>query len=293
MLFNKKENDMSEPIRPEDYAEPRYPLCDPKYGEEGMIRPVPQQRIIEKMNEYMSRRDYAGAERHLLYWLEEAKIGRDEGGELLIRNELIGHYRKTGDREKALANCERAIELLDRLDLYGSTTCGTTCVNAGTAMNAFGENERAMELFTKAKKTYESRRDTSPELLGGLYNNMALTCVALRRFEEAFLYYRKALLQMEQVPGGELEQAITCLNMADAAAAEKGPEEGEGQIGTYLDLAAKLLQTENAPRDGYYAFVCEKCAPAFEYYGYFLDAERLKKEAEEIYERNGARTGVL
>ena len=119
-------------------------------------------------------------------------------------------------------------------------------------MNAFGENERAMELFTKAKKTYESRRDTSPELLGGLYNNMA-----------------------------------------DAAAAEKGPEEGEGQIGTYLDLAAKLLQTENAPRDGYYAFVCEKCAPAFEYYGYFLDAERLKKEAEEIYERNGARTGVL
>ena len=28
---------MSEPIRPEDYAEPRCPLCDPKYGEEGMI----------------------------------------------------------------------------------------------------------------------------------------------------------------------------------------------------------------------------------------------------------------
>ena len=33
------------------------------------LRAVPQQRIIEKMDEYMSRRDYAGAERHLLYWL--------------------------------------------------------------------------------------------------------------------------------------------------------------------------------------------------------------------------------
>ena len=58
-----------------------------------MIRPVPQQRIIEKMDEYMSRRDYAGAERHLLYWLEEAAQGQDLRGQLLIRNELIGHYR--------------------------------------------------------------------------------------------------------------------------------------------------------------------------------------------------------
>lgn len=284
---------MSGPIRPGDYLEPRCPLCDPKFGEEGMIRPIPQKRIIEKMDEYMGRRDYAGAERHLLYWLEEAETGRDEGGELLIRNELIGHYRKTGERAKALENCERAMELLEKLGLWGTVTCGTTCVNAGTAMNAFGENERAMELFMRAKKAYESRRDTAPELLGGLYNNMALTCVSLRRFEEAYLYYRKALLEMEQVPGGELEQAITYLNMANAAEAEKGLEEGERQIGTYLGLASGLLQTENAPRDGYYAFVCEKCAPVFAYYGYFLDAERLKKDAEEIYERNGARTGVL
>ena len=45
-----------------------------------------------------------------------------------------------------------------------------------------------------------------------------------------------------------------------------------------------LFRSEGIPRDGYYAFVCEKCAPAFEYYGWFLDAERLKQEAKRIYE---------
>ena len=53
-----------------------------------------------------------------------------------------------------------------------------------------------------------------------------------------------------------------------------------------LDEAYGLLNAEDIPRDGYYAFVCEKCAPAFSYYGYFLAAEELKQRAEEIYERN-------
>ena len=46
-------------------------------------RPVPQQRIVAKMDEYMSRRDYAGAEKHLLYWLEEARQGNDLRGRLI------------------------------------------------------------------------------------------------------------------------------------------------------------------------------------------------------------------
>ena len=70
---------------------------------------IPGRRVIEKLDEYMSRRDYAGAERHLLYWLEEARLGRDERGELVVRNELVGHYRKVGDRDKALAQGEKAL----------------------------------------------------------------------------------------------------------------------------------------------------------------------------------------
>ena len=93
-------------LKPEDYVEPRCLLSGERYGSAPSVIPVPQQRIVEKMNEYMSHRDYDGAERHLLYWLQEAKLGNDLRGQLLIENELIGHYRKVGDREKRFHRVE-------------------------------------------------------------------------------------------------------------------------------------------------------------------------------------------
>ena len=249
------------------------------------IRPVPQQRIMEKMNAYMSRRDYAGAERHLLYWLEEARLGRDLRGELMIRNEMVGHYRKTGEREKAMASAEKALSLVRELDFEGTVSAGTTFVNVATAYNAFGENERALSLFERARPLYESSAATEPALLGGLYNNMGLTLAALGRYDEAFSMYERALSRMASVQGGALEQAITCLNMAEAVEKQRGMEAGESDIYALLDRAAALLETTDAPRDGYYAFVCEKCAPTFEYYGYFAKARELKERADQIYER--------
>ena len=44
-----------------------------------------------------------------------------------------------------------------------------------------------------------------------------------------------------------------------------------------------MLPAEERARIGYYAFVCEKCAPVFEYYGYFLTADRFRETAEKIY----------
>ena len=247
------------------------------------IRPIPQRRVIEKLDEYMSRRDYAGAERHLLYWLEEARMGGDLRGALTVRNELVGHYRKTGQREEALKNAEAALALVDQLDFGDTISAGTTCVNAATAMSAFGENERALALFQRARPLYESSAAIRPELLGGLYNNMALTCAALKRYDEALALYDKALAQMARVPRGALEQAVTCLNMANLLEDRDGMEAAEGEIYALLDRAVALLDGPELEHDGYYAFVCEKCVPTLEYYGYFADAQRLKEEAERIY----------
>lgn len=247
------------------------------------IGPVPQQRIREKLDEYMRRRDYDGAGRHLRYWLQEAREGGDRRGELMLRNECIGHCRKVGDREGALAHVDAALELLDALELAGTVTEGTTCVNAATALNAFGENERALAIFRRARANYEAG-GAEPGQLGGLYNNMALTCTALKRFDEARELYDRALAQMAKVPCGEPERAITCLNMADLEEAQWGMEAGEARIFALVDEAVALLDAPGIPRDGYYAFVCEKCAPTLDHYGYFADARRLAEEAKRIYE---------
>ena len=97
--------------------------------------------------------------------------------------------------------------------------------------------------------------------------------------------FRKALDVMEKQPGGEPEQAITWLNMADAAEAALGAEAAAERVGEYLDRAEELLNTESLPRNGYYAFVCEKCAPVFGHYGYFALEAELNRRAAEIHER--------
>ena len=274
-----------------------------------MIRPVPQRRIIDKMDEYMSRRDYNGAERHLLYWLEEAKLGGDMQGQLMLRNELVGHYRKTGQKEPAMESAARALELLRKLDMESTITAGTTYVNIATACGAFGDHERAIRLFEKARAAYESSSQTETQLLGGLYNNMALTCTELGRCEEALALYEKAADLMGRVPDGELEQAITYLNMANTVEVQLGLEAGEQQINALVERAEELLKAkgeellgkgeaaltdgtdlramkqEERARLGYYAFVCEKCAPTFAYYGYFMTAESLTERSEELVKR--------
>lgn len=273
-------------LAPETYMEPRCLLRDEPYGAVPPARSVPQQRIAAKLDAYMGRRDYAGAERHLLYWVEEAKLGRDLRGELFLCGELVGYYRKTANREEAFRYAERALALLDELDYEGSVTAGTTLVNIATAYSAFGEEEHALTLFEQARAIYEASSMLTPALLAGLYNNMATTCQALDRLDEAFALYEKALALMEQVSGGELERAVTCLNMADAVLRQQGLESGESRISELLDQAYDLLRDPSVPRNGYYAFVCEKCAPAFAYYGYFAAAEELKQAATSFYERS-------
>ena len=94
---------------------------------------------------------------------------------------------------------------------------------------------------------------------------------------------------MGHVENGELEQAITYLNMADAVEAQARvmPQDDESatedEIERLLDTAFDLLDTPTLPRDGYYAFVCEKCAPAFGHHGYFLADEDLRTRANDIY----------
>ena len=272
-------------LKPEDYVEPTCLICDEPYGVTPEVRPIPQQRIIEKLDEYMARKDYAGAERHLNYWQEEAELGYDLKGKLLILNEKIGFYRKTDSKEEACQNIDKALELLDAMDYDGSITAGTTYTNAATACQNFGEPEKAIIYFQRARIAYENSQYTAPDLLGGLYNNMGLSLASLGRYDEAIALFNKALCEMEKVSGGEPERAITYLNMADTFEAQDDPEVSEAMIFDLLDKAYDLLTDTSAPEDGYLAFVYSKCAPVFSHYGYFMAANELTKRSEEIYER--------
>ena len=57
---------------------------------------IPTARILERLEALYAQKEIEAAERHLLYWLAEAKQEQDLSGEYQMHNELMGHYRKNG-----------------------------------------------------------------------------------------------------------------------------------------------------------------------------------------------------
>ena len=275
---------MANELKKEDYQEPQCLLCGPDpQSKEASVTHIPTGRVIEKLDAYFAKNDLAGAERHLLYWEKEAKEGGDDRGCYTVCNELMGLYRKLGRRDEALDYAARTLALADRLGMTEHVTGATALLNAGTVYKAFGQPAQGLPLFEKAKAIYEAQLDPDDIRLAGLWNNMALTLVDLRRFDEALALYQKALALTLRTPQAQGDAAISLLNKANLIEARDGLLDGNEQICACLDKAEALLNDPALPRDGYYAFVCEKCAPTFGYYGYFACSRELEERAEQIY----------
>ena len=247
---------------------------------------IPRDRVLEKLDSLLRSNDYAGARRLLQYWLSEAEYTRDDQGILLMENELMGLCRKLGEREQALKYAQAALDQMGKMGIGDNVGAATTYLNSATVCKAFGMPEDAINLFQMAKRIYERDLPATDDRLGGLYNNMGLALVDLKRFREAEALYRKAIAIMEAVPEKEPEQAITWLNLATAAEMEQGLPQGQPVIAGYARKAMECMDIGNDRTDGNYAFVCEKCASVFAYYGYEDYAAQLKERCRRIYEGN-------
>lgn len=244
---------------------------------------IPVSRVIEKLDAFFSKNDMEGAGRLLVYWQNEAQTQRDRRGELSIVNEMLGYYRKTGETEKALCAVDRSLELLRLLHLEKSLSGATVLLNAATTLKACGSPEKALPLYEQTFDVYVRELDETDARFGGYYNNQALTLVDLGQYEQAEACYQKALSIMEKVENGLPDCAVTQINRAHLYETWKGTEAPE--ISACLESAEGYLQDAAVEKNGYYAYVCDKCAPSFDYFGYFAIAAELKERAKNIYER--------
>lgn len=239
--------------------------------------------ILSTLDSYLHKNDYASAREYLLECRENATTQGDNRAEILILNELMGLYRKIGEGENALECVSKALEKINDIGAVEQIGSATTYLNCATVYKAFGEPEKALSLYRKAQGIYEKNLSSTDSRLGGLYNNMALALVDLKAFEDALTLYEKAISIMLCNENGKPEAAITHLNKANALEAQQGLENACAEIDLCLDKAEELLEAHNN-RDGNYAFVCEKCAPTFLYYGRFGYSEELAQRSRRIYE---------
>ena len=267
----------------EDYEEPNCPFCTDAY-EKKPVSKIPTDRIARKADAFFGKNDYGSAEKLYLFWLGEAKDGNDAGGEFFIRNELMGLYRKTGRKDEAIFCAEEALRLAAASGSENTLSAATAYINIGTVFKAFGMPEKALPHFEKAERIYRENLRGDDARLGGLYNNYALALADIKRYAEAREKYRKAVSVMKKIENGEPETAITLLNLADLAEREYGAENGAEEIERCVKEAEKLILSPSVPKDGNYAFVCEKCAPVFGYYGFFATQRELEETAKRIYD---------
>ena len=212
-------------------------------------RRIPVSRVIKKLDELLSKNEMEEVTRLLDNWRREAAEIGDLSGELSIVNEQLGHFRK---------------------------------VNAATTLKAFGQPEKALPIYDKTYAVYTEKLDKNDARFGGFFNNKGLTLQDLCRFDEARECYDKALEIMQKVEGGLADCAVTYVNLAHLF--EKSMDDSEDAVNASLEKAQRILDGDEIERNPYYAFVCSKCAPSFDYFGFFYYANELKERSKRIYE---------
>lgn len=244
------------------------------------------QAIIKKLDDILSKNDYKTACDFLESGIVEAQNINDLKALFTLYNECIGIYRKIGEKEKCYFYCNKALDATKSLTLSENVSGATTYINCATAYKAFSEAEKGIQFFEKAKRIYEEKLPKNDKRLAGLYNNFALALTDLKRFDEAIALYEKAISVLKSYEEEQPETAISYLNMANTIEAKEGLENACKKIDLLLDKAAEILDKSKVKNDGNYAFVCEKCASTFGYYGRFFYEAELKERAREIYERS-------
>ena len=169
---------------------------------------ISTERILNRLDELLSRNDYASAEEHILYWIGEAERIYNNRTKLLLLNELAGLYRKLAKEKEALKTVETLLNLVTDMKIENNIGAATTYINCATVFKAFSKAEEALPLFNKAQHIYETELEVDDERFGALYNNMALALVDLKRFDEAIMWYQKAIKEAPHLRDPYIELAL-------------------------------------------------------------------------------------
>ena len=108
---------------------------------------ISAERVLSKLDEVLYKNAYISAVRHLLYWLSEAQNNKDCKTEILVRNELMGLYRKLGKKEKALDTVSAVLVKIKDFNFQNQVGSATTYLNCASVYKAFGMADKSVPLF--------------------------------------------------------------------------------------------------------------------------------------------------
>ena len=182
-------------------------------------------------------------EEYMLGKLGEATKLEDENTMIQLLNELIGHYRETGEFEKLVPFAGKLLAILDGSSLKGSMAHATSLLNIANAYRACGMLRESNALYQQVKSYYDANISPDSMLYASLLNNMSLLFQEMGDYESAADCLERALgisLAHEEC---RIEQASTYTNLATTLI--KLDRFDEAQLD--LEKAFELFEMDDEP----------------------------------------------
>lgn len=205
-------------------------------------------QLLHQLDNYYRTSETEKAEVLLNHALSECERTHDHSSLLTVYNELMGLYRETGRCEQAIELTERALKLVSKLSLNGTTAHGTTLLNGATACRVSGQLERALAFYLQAETIFLKNNQGKSYLMASLYNNVSQLYQDRQEYKLALEYQQKALSLIQSFSDSASEIATTLVNMSYSYMALEQLDEATA----LLEQAMKYYENSSAGRDSHY-----------------------------------------
>ena len=172
------------------------------------------EQVLRELDGLFGEHDMEKVEAFLVAKIDEASAMRDYSAMITLLNEIIGHYRETGEFEKSISCCKQVLMLMDQLGLQGSVEYATTLLNVANACRAAGLLRESMTYYEEVRKIYDGQISPVDFRYASLFNNMSLLFQEMGDFESACDCLERALGIVMQYPQARIEAAVTYTNLA-------------------------------------------------------------------------------
>ncbi len=170
--------------------------------------------VLAQLDELFAQHKVDLVEDFLLRRIDEAAAEGDTASLITLLNEIIGHYRETGETEKSISCCRQVLILMEGAGLKDSVAYATTLLNVANACRAAGLLRESMVYFQEVKAIYEKKLTATDFRYASLYNNMSLLFQEMGDYESACDCLERALGIASMYSEARIEVAVTHTNLA-------------------------------------------------------------------------------
>lgn len=205
--------------------------------------------FFQRLDQLFAQKEMQAAESYMKESLSAAEAEGDFGAVISICSELGGYCRVTSQFQEGIALYEKALGYIHQLGLDGTEHHGTTLMNYATTYTMTGDAEKALALYGQAAEIFQSAGFETDYRVATLYNNMSLLCQDLKQYDQAVENLNRAMAILQQLTESEIEQAITCSNLAQIHMLRGSLEEAR----TAVEKGITLFEAVSGDSDVHYA----------------------------------------